>query len=40
MAFTWGMLWLIDRVVAVRVSAETEESGLDQGLHGEIAYET
>ena len=39
LTFTYGMLWLIDRVVRVRVSAETEEAGLDQGLHGEIAYE-
>jgi Amt family ammonium transporter len=39
LAFTYGMLWLIDRVTPVRVSAETEEAGLDQGLHGEIAYE-
>ena len=38
-AFTYGMLWLIDRVATVRVSAETEDAGLDQGLHGEIAYE-
>ena len=37
--FTYGMLWLIDKVTPVRVTAETEEGGLDQGLHGEIAYE-
>ena len=37
--FTYAMLWLIDRVTTVRVSAETEDAGLDQGLHGEIAYE-
>jgi len=37
--FTYGMLWLIDRVVPVHVSRETEDAGLDQGLHGEIAYE-
>ena len=36
--FTYAMLWLIDRVVKVRVSSETEESGLDAGLHGEEAY--
>ena len=36
--FTYGMLWLIDRVVTVRVSNETEEIGLDSGLHGEEAY--
>jgi len=39
LAFTYGMLWLIDKVTTVRVTAETEDSGLDQGLHGEIAYE-
>ena len=38
-AFTYGMLWLIDRVTPVHVTAETEDAGLDQGLHGEIAYE-
>jgi Amt family ammonium transporter len=37
-AFTYGMLWLIDRVTAVRVTAEVEEGGLDSGLHGEEAY--
>ncbi len=37
-AFTYGMLWLIDRVVTVRVSRETEEAGLDSSLHGEEAY--
>ena len=36
--FTYAMLWLIDRVVTVRVSSETEEAGLDSGLHGEEAY--
>ena len=36
--FTYGMLWLIDRVTPVRVSQEVEEGGLDQGLHGEEAY--
>jgi ammonia channel protein AmtB len=32
------MLWLIDRVVPVRVSSATEEMGLDAGIHGEEAY--
>ena len=36
--FTYAMLWLIDRVVKVRVSDETEDLGLDAGLHGEEAY--
>lgn len=31
--FTWGMLWLIDRV-----TAGVEEAGLDAGLHHEQAY--
>ena len=37
--FTYGMLWLIDRVTAVRVAAGVEETGLDAGLHHEAAYE-
>ncbi len=37
-SFTWGMLWLIDRVTPVRVTDATEEGGLDEGLHGEAAY--
>ena len=36
--FTYGMLWLIDRFTPVRVSQAMEESGLDEGLHGETAY--
>ncbi|MFD2270516.1 hypothetical protein ACFS07_03610 [Undibacterium arcticum] len=38
-AFTWGMLWLINRVTPVKVDAEAaEERGLDAELHGEEAY--
>ncbi|HEY7024190.1 MAG TPA: ammonium transporter [Candidatus Limnocylindrales bacterium] len=37
-AFTYAMLWLIDRVTAVRVTPGVEEAGLDSGLHGEEAY--
>jgi Amt family ammonium transporter len=37
-AFTYGMLWLIDRVTPVKVGQQAEESGLDAALHGEIAY--
>ena len=37
-AFTWGMLWIIDRITPVRTS-ESEESTLDESTHGEIAYE-
>jgi Amt family ammonium transporter len=36
--FTYGMLWLIDRVTPVKVAAGAEEAGLDQTLHGETAY--
>ncbi len=36
--FTYGMLWIIDRITPVRVGAEHEETGLDAGLHGEEAY--
>ena len=36
--FTYGMLWLIDRVTPVKVSESAEESGLDAALHGETAY--
>ena len=37
-AFTYAMLWLIDRVTPVRVTAVVEEEGLDAGLHHEEAY--
>jgi len=37
-AFTYGMLWLIDRVTPVKVQERVEETGLDLGLHGESAY--
>jgi ammonium transporter, Amt family len=36
--FTWGMLWLIDRVTQVKVGAEAAQRGLDTELHGEVAY--
>ena len=36
--FTYAMLWLIDRVTAVRVDPATEELGVDAGLHHEEAY--
>jgi len=38
-AFTYGMLWLINKVTPVRVTKEEEEAGLDEALHGEAAYE-
>ncbi|HEX4572157.1 MAG TPA: ammonium transporter [Dongiaceae bacterium] len=37
-AFTYGMLWLIDRITPVKVDQAAEESGLDAALHGETAY--
>jgi Amt family ammonium transporter len=36
--FTYGMLWIIDRITPVRVDLEHEQQGLDAGLHGEEAY--
>jgi len=35
--FTYGMLWLINKVTRVRTS-EVEETTLDESLHGESAY--
>jgi ammonium transporter, Amt family len=34
-AFTLGMLWVVNRITPVRVSEETEQMGLDQGLGGD-----
>jgi len=36
--FTYGMLWIIDRITPVRVEEAQEEKGLDAGQHGEEAY--
>ena len=36
--FTYGMLWLIDRITPVKVEDVHEEMGLDAALHGEQAY--
>ncbi|MDQ2824251.1 MAG: hypothetical protein M3R29_02260, partial [Verrucomicrobiota bacterium] len=36
--FTLGMLWIIDRITIVRVEDAHEEVGLDEAIHGEIAY--
>jgi len=36
--FTYGMLWLINKVTAVKVDPASEERGLDLQLHGEEAY--
>jgi Amt family ammonium transporter len=37
-AFTYGMLWLIDKITPVKVTEQHEVLGLDMVLHGEIAY--
>jgi ammonium transporter, Amt family len=36
--FSYAALWLINKVTPVKVSAEEEELGLDESLHGEEAY--
>ena len=37
--FTYAMLWIINKFTPVRISAQEEELGLDETLHGENAYE-
>ncbi len=37
-AFTYGMLWIINKITPVRVSEAGEEMGLDVAEHGESAY--
>ena len=36
--FTYGMLWIINRITVVRVEDTHEELGLDEAIHGETAY--
>ena len=36
--FTWGMLWLINKITPVRVDDVAEAAGLDESIHGEQAY--
>lgn len=36
--FTYGMLWVINKITVVRVSDEHEGEGLDKALHDEDAY--
>ena len=36
--FTYGMLWLIERLTPVKVGPADESEGLDSALHGETAY--
>ncbi|MCW3806586.1 ammonium transporter [Plebeiibacterium marinum] len=38
--FTYGMLWLINKITPVKVSVEDEEMGLDAALHGETARDS
>jgi Amt family ammonium transporter len=35
---TWGILWLTDRLVSLRVPETHEDLGLDVAEHGEVAY--
>jgi Amt family ammonium transporter len=37
-SFTYGMLWLINRITPAKVDRLAEETGLDAELHGEEAY--
>ncbi len=37
-SFTYGMLWLINKITVVRVQEADEHKGLDQSLLGENAY--
>jgi Amt family ammonium transporter len=36
---SYAMLWLINKITPVKVTAQEEELGLDESLHGETAYE-
>jgi len=36
---SYGMLWVINKITPVKVTAQEEEIGLDESLHGETAYE-
>jgi Amt family ammonium transporter len=38
--FTFGMLWIINRVTKIRTTESDEQTGLDLALHGESAYES
>ena len=37
-AFTWVMLWVINKIIRVKTTKEEEELGLDETLLGEHAY--
>jgi ammonium transporter, Amt family len=36
--FTYGMLWLINKVIPVKMTEREETAGMDSTLHGEEAY--
>src|SRR5438876_300964 len=36
--FTYGMLWIVDRITKVKVDEAGETAGLDLAIHGEAAY--
>ncbi len=36
--FTYGMLWIIDKITPVKVEKAEQQSGMDEYLHGEKAY--
>ncbi len=38
-AFTYGMLFVIDKITPVKVSEADEATGLDTALHSEQAYD-
>lgn len=38
-AFTYAMLWIINKITRVKTTIGEEEQGLDASLHGESAYE-
>jgi Amt family ammonium transporter len=37
--FTYAMLWLINKFTPVRVTEKSEQLGLDESIHGEVAYQ-
>lgn len=37
-SFTYGMLWIIDKITPVKVEKAEQQSGMDEYLHGEQAY--
>jgi len=37
--FSYGALWLINKITPVKATMKDEENGLDAAQHGENAYE-